>query len=141
MVGDHRQIASIYENDLTWLAAPRLAGYFMGSPSPLFWATFKGAKGAVAAMGLRPGHPDRRRHIIRATGPLNLGYHRSAGLDWAGTLPVFTLSTITSGPINRQWKEVARQRNSLESEEDLTVMGGILTLTLPRHLRKRIWRR
>ncbi len=130
----------ILENEITWIVA-RVLGTFMYWYAGLgFLFNFSGAVATMTANGF-PGNPTLIAIITIAVQLIGSALVIQGRFAWfgAGMLSVFTLMTI---PLVHNWwamEGAAAIQAKLESEEHLTVVGGLIAVTALTYL-VRVWR-
>ena len=128
----------ILEHPATWLTA-RVLGTFMYWFAGLgFLLDFNGAIATMQANGF-PGNPALIAALTIAVQLIGSALVIQGRFAWfgAGMLAAFTLATI---PLVHHWWDMdglAAIQAKLESEEHLTVIGGLIGLTALSHMMSR----
>lgn len=129
-------IRAILENEFVWFLARLLGTFFYWFAGIGFLLNFDSAVGAVTSFGMQPV-----ALIAGLTIFVQLGGSALVIADrfvWlgAGMLSVFTVLTVLF--VHDWWtmEGAERQQHYLEAQEHLTVMGGLLAISILSHIRR-----
>jgi transmembrane protein len=132
-------IRRILEHDLTWALARVFGTFFYWFAGLGFLFNFASATGAVASFGMQPVALIAAATIfVQLTGSALVIADRLVWLG-AGMLAGFTILTVLL--VHDWWtmEGPERMRHYLEAQEHLTVLGGLLAITILSQIRRE-WR-
>ncbi len=129
-------VKSILESEIVWFLARLLGTFFYWFAGIGFLLDFESAKGAVTSFGMQPV-----ALIAGLTIFVQLGGSALVIIDrfvWlgAGMLSVFTVLSVVF--VHNWWimEGAMRQQNFITAQEHLTVMGGLLAISILSHIRR-----
>lgn len=138
MVMESKFVFPILENRITWTVAAILGTFMYWYAGLGFLFDFQGAVATMNASGFS-GNPVLIAVLTIGVQLIGAGLVIQGRWAWfgAGMLAVFTLSTI---PLVHDWwnmtgMEAVQAR--LESEEHLTVIGGLIGLSILQHIARK----
>lgn len=131
-------ISDILESEALWIIARIMGTFFYWFAGIGFLLNFDSAVGAVTAFGLSPVVPIAALTIaVQLLGSALVILDRLVWLG-AGMLGTFTIGTLFL--VHDFWNMEPgpeRQQHYLESQEHVTVLGGLIAISILSHMRRR----